>query len=69
MRAILVDSDALRADHLVRLVHAVDEGQRHLVDVEALVRQILAVLAAEGRARRRSWAWSAAERYYKVVKY
>ena len=37
-------------------------------DVEALVRQILAVLAAEGSGGGAWHGWSAAARYYTVVK-
>ena len=47
-RAAGVDAHALGADHVLRRVHVVDEGQRHLVDVGALVRQVLAVLAPDG---------------------
>ena len=45
---VLVDGHTLLADLLVRGLHVVDEGQRHLVDVRALVGQVAAVLAAGG---------------------
>ena len=45
-RAELVDRHAIGAGHLVRRIHVVDEGQRDLVDVGALPRQVAAVLAA-----------------------
>ena len=51
-RAVLVDGHTLRALLLVGRVHVVDEGQRHLIDVGALVGQVAAELAA-GSARGR----------------
>ena len=36
---------------IVGVVHAVDEGQRHLVHVEALVRHVLAVLVLRTAAK------------------
>ena len=49
--SIAIDSHALGADLLVRLLEAVDKGQRHLVDIGALVGQVLAPLATKGRGR------------------
>eukprot|EP00964_Phaeocystis_antarctica_P157089 scaffold127092_cov30-Phaeocystis_antarctica.AAC.1 len=58
----LVDRDTLGPSHLVRDVHVVDKGERHLVDVGALPRQEAAILRPlgwhNGGGRWRGWRGS-----------